>query len=100
MTVRLLTAREVADRLGLSAETILRWTRRGDLPAIRLPGGAIRYRESDLERWLASRATVADTADNTKRPGGAGDAPGPEPRRIPLTRPQPNPRLLEPREGT
>jgi excisionase family DNA binding protein len=53
----LLTAREVAEILGVSAETILRWTRRGELPAIRLPGGAIRYRESELDGWLEERAT-------------------------------------------
>ncbi|MGZ6637861.1 MAG: helix-turn-helix domain-containing protein [Solirubrobacteraceae bacterium] len=53
----LLTAREVAELLGVSAETVLRWTRRGDLPAIRLPGGAIRYRDSELEEWLTDRAT-------------------------------------------
>jgi excisionase family DNA binding protein len=57
VTCRLVTARELADTLGVSAETVLRWTRRGDLPAIRLPGGAIRYRESDLDAWLASRET-------------------------------------------
>lgn len=55
----LLTARSVADMLGLSAETVLRWIRRGDLPAIRLPGGAIRIREDELEKWLAERATPA-----------------------------------------
>jgi excisionase family DNA binding protein len=55
----LLTGCEVADLLGVSAETILRWTRRGELPAIRLPGGAIRYRENDLEGWLEERATPA-----------------------------------------
>ncbi len=42
-----------------SAETVLRWTREGKLPAIRLPGGALRYRESDLEAccdaWLTTR---------------------------------------------
>lgn len=53
----LLTARDVADRLGFSTETILRWVRQGKLPAIRLPGGAIRFREDDLERWLEQRAT-------------------------------------------
>jgi excisionase family DNA binding protein len=57
MTGRLLTARDVADVLGVSAETVLRWHRRGDLPAIRLPGGAIRFREDDLDGWLAARAT-------------------------------------------
>jgi excisionase family DNA binding protein len=53
----LLTAREVGEILGVSAETILRWTRAGTLPAIRLPSGAIRYREGDLDEWLATRAT-------------------------------------------
>jgi excisionase family DNA binding protein len=60
VTARLLTAREVAEMVGVrSAETVLRWTREGKLPAIRLPGGALRYRESDLEAccdaWLTTR---------------------------------------------
>jgi excisionase family DNA binding protein len=57
MSGPLLTARRVAEQLGVSPETVLRWTRRGDLPAVRLPGGAIRYREDDLDEWLAGRAT-------------------------------------------
>ena len=65
MTGRLLTARQVADTLGVSTETVLRWTRRGDLPAIRLPGGAIRYREHDLDDWLARRATCPATLPAT-----------------------------------
>jgi excisionase family DNA binding protein len=68
----LLTAREVADLIGVHAETVLRWTRRGELPAIRLPGGAIRYREADLEAWLAARTTRVDTGPDSKAgPGGA-----------------------------
>lgn len=55
MTEHLLTAREVAGMLGVSPETVLRWTRAGKLPAIRLPGGAIRYREADLDEWLTGR---------------------------------------------
>jgi excisionase family DNA binding protein len=58
LTGRLLTARDVAERLGVSPETVLRWTRRGDLPAFRLPSGQIRYREDDLEAWLEERATT------------------------------------------
>ena len=57
MIGRLLTVREVADLVGVSSETVLRWIRRGELPAIRLPGGAIRIREDELERWLEERAT-------------------------------------------
>jgi excisionase family DNA binding protein len=56
---RLLTAREVAERLGVSTETVLRWVRRGELSAIRLPGGALRFRETAFEAWLAARATGA-----------------------------------------
>ena len=58
MADRLLTARAVADLLDVSAETILRWTRRGDLPAFRLPGGAIRFREDEVDAWLEERATT------------------------------------------
>jgi excisionase family DNA binding protein len=53
----LLTARELAERLGVSAETVLRWTRRGELPAIRLPGGAIRFQENQVDGWFKERAT-------------------------------------------
>jgi excisionase family DNA binding protein len=65
-----LTAREVAELLGVSTETVLRWTRRGDLPAIRLPGGAIRYRADSLEEWLSVRATSRNPVDTLI---GAGD---------------------------
>jgi excisionase family DNA binding protein len=55
---RLLTAREVSERLAVSPETVLRWTRRGELPGLRLPSGAIRYRPADLEEWLGVRSTI------------------------------------------
>jgi excisionase family DNA binding protein len=42
---------------GICAETVLRWIRSSELPAIRLPGGAIRIIESELDDWLKSRAT-------------------------------------------
>jgi excisionase family DNA binding protein len=53
----LLTAREVGEQLGVSTETTLRWTRRGDLPGFRLPSGQLRYRQADLDEWLTQRAT-------------------------------------------
>lgn len=58
----LLTARDVAARLNVSTESVLRWTRRGKLPGFRLPGGALRYRESDLAEWLMERATSNSTS--------------------------------------
>jgi excisionase family DNA binding protein len=73
VTDRLLTARQVADRLGITAETVLRWTRRGDLPGFKL-GRAIRYREADLDAWLAEHATGA--ADREVLPTRANRAHG------------------------
>lgn len=52
--------------IGVSSETVLRWTRRGELIAIRLPGGALRYREGDIEAWLDSRATSGPGALTTR----------------------------------
>jgi excisionase family DNA binding protein len=53
----MVTARVVAEQLGVSPATILRWTRQGDLPAIRLPSGALRYDSDTLAAWLKARAT-------------------------------------------
>jgi excisionase family DNA binding protein len=64
----LLTAREVAERLGVSPETVLRWTRRGELPAVRLPGGAIRYRPDELDAWLEARATRGREEESAETP--------------------------------
>ena len=58
MTAPLLTARQVGELLGVSPETILRWTRGGLVPAIRLPSGAIRYRTAELDEWLEARVTA------------------------------------------
>jgi excisionase family DNA binding protein len=75
---QLLTARAVAEMLDVCAETVLRWIRNGELPAIRLPGGAIRIIDSDLHDWLRSRATpgrgvlatTTDAADPERYPAG------------------------------
>jgi excisionase family DNA binding protein len=62
---RLLTAREVADMLGVTSETVLRYTRQGHLRGIRLPGtvrGRLRYRSDDIDVWLAKHETAGDGA--------------------------------------
>jgi excisionase family DNA binding protein len=68
VTERLLTARKVAEFLDVSTETVLRWTRQGKLPAVRLPGGAIRYLPDTLDGWLLERATGASDAPREVSP--------------------------------
>jgi excisionase family DNA binding protein len=49
VTDRLLTTRQVADFLGVSAETILRRLRARELPGYRLASNVLRFRESEIE---------------------------------------------------
>ena len=49
---RFLTVDEVADRLRCRRETIRRYIVEGRLPALQIPGGFYRVRESDLEGFL------------------------------------------------
>jgi excisionase family DNA binding protein len=85
VTGSLITARHVAELLGVSPETILRWTRRGELPAIRLPSGAIRYRPEDLDAWLDEHATAAPGREARTVPTGAAAGTVPSPARtVPL----------------
>ena len=50
----LLTARELAELLGLSPSTVLDWFEAGRLPGFKL-GRAVRFRESEVEAWLEAR---------------------------------------------
>jgi predicted site-specific integrase-resolvase len=52
----LLTGPVVAEGLDVSPETVLRWTRRGLLPAVKLPSGAIRYRPEVASSGLMTAA--------------------------------------------
>jgi excisionase family DNA binding protein len=48
----LLTADEVAGIVRQSPESVRRWARDGHLPSITLPGGRIRFRQSDVDRLV------------------------------------------------
>jgi excisionase family DNA binding protein len=76
----LLTARDLAELLGVSSETVLRWTRRREVPAIKLPGGAVRYRPDAIEAWLAEHETagagVEESPDTPDRARHGGAYPG------------------------
>jgi excisionase family DNA binding protein len=66
LTERLLTAREVAELLGVSAGALLRWTRAGLVPAVKLPSGAVRYRPEAIEAWLEERTILTDKSHHLR----------------------------------
>jgi excisionase family DNA binding protein len=63
MSRRLLTARELATRLGVSTGALLRWTRDGKVPGVKLPSGAVRYVPEQIDRWLAERSMAGDITE-------------------------------------
>lgn len=55
---KLLSTKELAAYLGVAPRTIHDWRCRAvdTPPAIKLPGGKLRWQEQDVQRWLAQRA--------------------------------------------
>ncbi|MGH9344511.1 MAG: helix-turn-helix transcriptional regulator [Terriglobia bacterium] len=53
---RLLTPEDVADVTGLSTETLAQWrSQRRGIPFIKISRNCVRYRQQDLDFWLAER---------------------------------------------
>jgi excisionase family DNA binding protein len=71
---RLLTADELAERLGMKTEWVWAQARAGRIPHVRL-GKYRRFRESAVEAWLRDLET-----------GGSGRAANTQARPIPLRR--------------
>lgn len=59
---RLLTAPEAARFLGYSEGTVRNKASAGEIPSLNLPSGALRFRISDLERWIAAHNPKPTTA--------------------------------------
>ena len=56
-TTAYLTAEEVAELANVSASTVRRWAKRGQIAASQLPGrGMLRFRRADVEAMLANPA--------------------------------------------
>jgi excisionase family DNA binding protein len=79
VTGRLLTTREVAQQLGVTAETVLRWIETRGLPARRLTSRAIRYSQTDLDGWLDERATPGREAPTPPSDAAHGRLTSPVP---------------------
>lgn len=57
-----LSPEDVAQRLGVSRQTISRWAANGELPCLVTPGGWRRFRDSDVETFIAALAAKGGVA--------------------------------------
>jgi predicted DNA-binding transcriptional regulator AlpA len=65
-SLRLLTAAEFAQQTGLSVETLAQWRSQGKGPPyVKISRNSVRYRQSDLDGWVAGRIvrTHQDSSD-------------------------------------
>jgi excisionase family DNA binding protein len=66
-----MTTRELADRLRLSTEAVLRRWRRGEIPGgIRLASNVLRFREDAIDEWLEGleRTTALTSVETEEYP--------------------------------
>ena len=61
MSSTYLTIAAVAEEAGFSPRTVLRWVERGDLEAVRFPGGRLRIPQTAWTAFLAAHATTNGT---------------------------------------
>jgi predicted DNA-binding transcriptional regulator AlpA len=65
---RLLRAEEVAEVTRLSIETLAQWrSQRRGIPYIKLSRNCVRYRQTDLDSWLAERTVLTDQSRSDRR---------------------------------
>lgn len=57
VTEQLLTRKQIAALFQVSPLTVIRLEQAGKLPAIRLGAGSVRYRKSDVERFVTESIT-------------------------------------------
>lgn len=56
-----LTAREVAEQLHCSRMTVIRWADAGLLPFLALPYNRRKFRQEDIDRFVADRTRGAES---------------------------------------
>ena len=64
MPERLLTNREVCERLAVSRTQLHYMTRRGEFPEPIRIGRSLRYREIDVDAWIAALASPGPDGDS------------------------------------
>jgi excisionase family DNA binding protein len=65
---RLLKTEEVAELTGLSVETLAQWrSQQRGIPYVKISRNCVRYRQSDLDSWLAERTVLTDPGGSDRR---------------------------------
>ncbi len=54
------TAEEVADKLKVNVQSVWRWIREGDLPAVTFSKRTYRVRSDELEQFIVRRSTTSE----------------------------------------
>jgi excisionase family DNA binding protein len=63
-----ITTSEVASKLNIHIETVRRWIRTGELPAVNIGGkGGYRMKKTDLDKFLQSRTIRQTKTQHTKK---------------------------------
>ncbi len=62
MTIKMMTTTEAAQYVRLGKPTLDRFRVTGEGPAFCKLGGAVRYRQQDLDAWLESRLVASTSA--------------------------------------
>jgi excisionase family DNA binding protein len=57
------TAKEVADLIGRTTDTVYRWVREGYIPHIRLRGGSLIFPKQEVDAWLDEKRNTVAAAD-------------------------------------
>ena len=66
--LKLLTTDEVATLTGLSPETLAQWRwLKKELPFLRIGKKCVRYRQSDVDAWLAKRLVSVASGESLER---------------------------------
>jgi excisionase family DNA binding protein len=60
---KLLTIQEVADKLSVSVATLYEWSRRGQIPSIKLSRRALRFKESEINAFLSAKSSRSFTGN-------------------------------------
>ena len=66
MAERLLAIDEVAEMLGVTKSPIYSWTHRNKIPYVKLGKRCLRFRESDILKWIADHACYPENEERPK----------------------------------